>query len=182
MSTRLYDRCYTGVVNSPGHKPNPSDASQDRYLLAPFASCHQCGDFGRRSGDRFHCTRRGVVWQADVNAAINILHRAGDPDIALHTPHHRVKQILQDRADRHRTLRGIAGGASKYAALIVDWITASRRPRRRAPAATRRRPSVRTPGADQGVPLVQTPRPCCKCLLRQRYDPGGSHEHPRSAQ
>ncbi|MCW3820883.1 RNA-guided endonuclease TnpB family protein, partial [Micromonospora sp. DR5-3] len=42
-------------------------------------TCHRCGDFGRRSGDRFHCTRCGVVWQADVNAAINILHRAGDP-------------------------------------------------------------------------------------------------------
>ncbi|WP_238454641.1 hypothetical protein, partial [Micromonospora sp. ATA51] len=24
-------------------------------------------------------------------------------DIALHTPHHKVKQILQDRTDRHRT-------------------------------------------------------------------------------
>lgn len=66
-------------------------------------TCHQCGAFGRRSGDRFHCTRCGVVWQADVNAAINILHRAGDPDIALHTPQHKVKQILQDRTDRHRT-------------------------------------------------------------------------------
>ncbi|MCW3819729.1 transposase [Micromonospora sp. DR5-3] len=66
-------------------------------------TCHHCGDFGRRSGDRFHCTQCGVVWQADVNAAINILHRAGDPDIALHTPHHVVKQILQDRTDRHRT-------------------------------------------------------------------------------
>ncbi|WP_370518221.1 zinc ribbon domain-containing protein [Micromonospora sp. AMSO31t] len=59
--------------------------------------------FGRRSGDQFHCTSCGVVWQADVNAAINILQRAGDPDIALHTPHHKVKQILQDRTDRHRT-------------------------------------------------------------------------------
>ncbi|WP_207232381.1 RNA-guided endonuclease TnpB family protein [Micromonospora kangleipakensis] len=66
-------------------------------------TCHRCGAFGRRSGDRFHCTPCGVVWQADVNAAINILHRAGDPDIALHTPHHTVKQILQDRTDRHRT-------------------------------------------------------------------------------
>ncbi|MFE9202142.1 RNA-guided endonuclease TnpB family protein [Micromonospora sp. NPDC007230] len=66
-------------------------------------TCHRCGRFGRRSGDRFHCTRCGVVWQADVNAAINILQRAGDPDIALHTPHQRVKQILQDRTDRHRT-------------------------------------------------------------------------------
>ncbi|MCW3818528.1 transposase [Micromonospora sp. DR5-3] len=66
-------------------------------------TCHHCGDFGRRSGDRLHCTTCGVVWQADVNAAINILHRAGDPDIALHTPHQRVKQILQERTDRHRT-------------------------------------------------------------------------------
>ncbi|PWR07790.1 hypothetical protein DKT69_33870 [Micromonospora sicca] len=66
-------------------------------------TCHRCGRLGRRSGDRFHCTWCGVVWQADVNAAINILHRAGDPDIALHTPHHKVRQILQDRTDRHRT-------------------------------------------------------------------------------
>ncbi|MFG3302281.1 RNA-guided endonuclease TnpB family protein [Micromonospora chersina] len=66
-------------------------------------TCHRCGRLGRRSGDGFHCTSCGVVWQADVNAAINILHRAGDPDIALHTPHHRVKQILQDRTDRHGT-------------------------------------------------------------------------------
>ncbi|MGR6317977.1 transposase [Micromonospora soli] len=66
-------------------------------------TCHRCGRFGGRSGDRFYCTSCGVVWQADVNAAINILQRAGDPDIALHTPHQRVKQILQDRTDRHRT-------------------------------------------------------------------------------
>ncbi|WP_406043680.1 transposase [Micromonospora sp. NBC_00898] len=66
-------------------------------------ACHRCGRLGRRSGDRFHCTWCGVVWQADVNAAINILQRAGDPDIALHTPHHAVRQILQDRTDRHRT-------------------------------------------------------------------------------
>ncbi|MGR6320812.1 transposase [Micromonospora soli] len=66
-------------------------------------TCHRCGRFGRRSGDRFHCTWCGVVWQADVNAAINILHRSGDLDIALHTPHHKVKQILQDKTDRHRT-------------------------------------------------------------------------------
>ncbi|MEU5527617.1 transposase [Micromonospora chersina] len=65
--------------------------------------CHRCGRFGRRSGDRLHCTSCGVVWQADVNAAINILQRAGDPDIALHTPYQKVKQILQDRTDRHRT-------------------------------------------------------------------------------
>jgi hypothetical protein len=43
------------------------------------------------------------VWQADVNAAINVLHRYGDRDITLTTPHARVKQIVQERADRLRT-------------------------------------------------------------------------------
>ncbi|MFE9693583.1 RNA-guided endonuclease TnpB family protein [Micromonospora sp. NPDC005806] len=75
------------------------------HVNAAYTSqtCHHCGRLGRRDGDKFHCTWCGVAWQADVNAAINILHRAGDPDIALHTPHHEVKQILQDRTDRHRT-------------------------------------------------------------------------------
>jgi transposase len=75
------------------------------HVNAAYTSqaCHRCGRLGRRSGDRLHCTSCGVVWQADANAAINILRRAGDPDIALHTPHHMVKQILQDRTDRHRT-------------------------------------------------------------------------------
>ncbi|SCL14811.1 transposase, IS605 OrfB family, central region [Micromonospora rhizosphaerae] len=75
------------------------------HVNAAYTSqaCHRCGRLGRRGGDRLHCTLCGVVWQADVNAAINILQRAGDPDIALHTPYHKVKQILQDRTDRHRT-------------------------------------------------------------------------------
>ena len=75
------------------------------HVNAAYTSqaCHHCGTLGRRSGDRLHCTRCGVVWQADVNAAINILQRASDPDIALHTPHTRVKQILRERTDRHRT-------------------------------------------------------------------------------
>ncbi|WP_406041693.1 transposase [Micromonospora sp. NBC_00898] len=74
------------------------------HVNAAYTSqtCHRCGRLGRRTGDRFHCTPCGVVWQADVNAAINILQRAGDPDIALHTPYHTVRQILRDRTDRHR--------------------------------------------------------------------------------
>jgi IS605 OrfB family transposase len=62
----------------------------------------ETGALASRRGDRLHCAS-GVVWQADHAAAINILKRHGDPDIALHTPHTRVKQILQERADRHRT-------------------------------------------------------------------------------
>jgi IS605 OrfB family transposase len=75
------------------------------HVNAAYTSqtCHRCGTLGKRGGDRFHCTLCGVVWQADVNAAINVLERHGDPDITLHTPHRVVKQIIQDRADRHRS-------------------------------------------------------------------------------
>ncbi|MCE7009457.1 transposase [Kibdelosporangium philippinense] len=59
-----------------------------------------CRALGRRSGDRLHCTRCGVVWHADHAAAINVLHRVGDPDITLHTSHQRGKRIVQERADR----------------------------------------------------------------------------------
>lgn len=74
------------------------------HVNAAYTSqaCHQCGAFGHRAGDRLHCTRCGVVWHADVNAAINVLQRHGDTDITLHTPYRAVKQILQERADRHR--------------------------------------------------------------------------------
>ena len=89
------------------------------HVNAAYTSqaCHRCVALGRRVGDRLHCTRCGVVWQADVNAAVNILHRARDPDIALHTPHRRVKQILQERTDRQRirlpiqdSSRALSGG------------------------------------------------------------------------
>jgi transposase len=63
---------------------------------------HRTGRFGVRRGEKLHCFD-GVVLHADVNAAINVLHRHGDPDIALHTPHRVVKQILQERTDRLRT-------------------------------------------------------------------------------
>ncbi|WP_460068932.1 zinc ribbon domain-containing protein [Streptomyces sp. YKOK-I1] len=62
-----------------------------------------CRILGKRSGDRLHCTRCGDVWQADHAGAINILERDGDPDISLYTPHTRVKQLIQERADRRRT-------------------------------------------------------------------------------
>jgi hypothetical protein len=60
--------------------------------------------FGKRSGDRLHCTSCGVVWDADHAAAINILDRAADPDIGLYTPHQRVKQIIQERGRQRSRL------------------------------------------------------------------------------
>jgi IS605 OrfB family transposase len=63
-----------------------------------------CRILGKRSGDRLHCASGcGAVWQADHAGAINVLERDGDPDISLYTPHTRVKQIIQERADRRRT-------------------------------------------------------------------------------
>lgn len=60
--------------------------------------------FGRRVGDRLDCPHAGrVTWHADHAAAINILDRETDPDIGLRTPHWRVKQIIQERADRQRS-------------------------------------------------------------------------------
>ena len=75
------------------------------HVNAAYTSqaCAQCGALGRRTGQRLHCTRCRVVRDSDVNAAINVLKRLGDPDITLWTPHARVKQILQERADRLRT-------------------------------------------------------------------------------
>lgn len=66
--------------------------------VIPFANT-----LGVREWDRLHCTHCGVVWQADHAAAVNILHRNGDPDITLYTPHQRVKQIVQERYDRQRS-------------------------------------------------------------------------------
>ncbi len=62
-----------------------------------------CRILGERAGERLHCTRCGEEWQADHAAAINVLERYGDPDISLWTPYTRVRQILQERADRLRT-------------------------------------------------------------------------------
>jgi hypothetical protein len=44
-----------------------------------------------------------LVNAAYTAAAITILDRAADPDIGLYTPHRRVKQIIQDNADRQRS-------------------------------------------------------------------------------
>jgi hypothetical protein len=59
--------------------------------------------FGRRVGDRLYCQHPGrVVWHTEDAAAITILDRAADADIGLYTPHRRVTQIIQERADHCR--------------------------------------------------------------------------------
>lgn len=69
---------------------------------------------GVRKGDRLHCTECGAVWQADHAAAINILHRDADPDISLHTPYQRVKQVLKERDDRRRTRLPVQDSSTRH--------------------------------------------------------------------
>lgn len=64
-------------------------------------TAHRNGTFGRRSGRLFYCFD-GVVLDAEVNAAVNVLTRMSDPDITLWTPHTVVRQIIQARTDSHR--------------------------------------------------------------------------------
>jgi IS605 OrfB family transposase len=53
---------------------------------------------GKRRGDQFYCAD-GVVLQADVNAARNVLAKFNDPEIGLWTPYQQVKSILLKRAE-----------------------------------------------------------------------------------
>jgi len=61
-------------------------------------TCSQCGCFGKRTGDKFHCASGcGAVMQADLNAAINILARLDDNELHRWLPFQKVKQILLKR-------------------------------------------------------------------------------------
>jgi len=53
---------------------------------------------GKRCGDRFYCSD-GVVLQADVNAARNVLARFYDQEIDRWTPYQKVKSILLRRTE-----------------------------------------------------------------------------------
>jgi hypothetical protein len=93
-----------GLTAEALHSVSERRSSALVHVNAAYTSQADPGDhctLGVRRGDRLHCAS-GVVWQADVAAAINVLHRHGDPGITLFTPHTRVKQILQERADRQR--------------------------------------------------------------------------------
>lgn len=55
---------------------------------------------GKRNGDWFYCSD-GVVLQADVNAARNVLARLYDQEIDRWTPFQKVKAILLKRTECH---------------------------------------------------------------------------------
>jgi IS605 OrfB family transposase len=57
--------------------------------------CHP--SFGRRSGDKLHCTICGAVYDVDVVAAENILERRTDREIGRFMPYRKVRAILEER-------------------------------------------------------------------------------------
>jgi IS605 OrfB family transposase len=60
--------------------------------------CSQCGCFGKRTGDKFHCASGcGAVMQADLNAAVNVKARSDDKELHRWLPFLKVKQILLER-------------------------------------------------------------------------------------
>ncbi|OQY54392.1 MAG: transposase [Candidatus Parabeggiatoa sp. nov. 2] len=63
--------------------------------------CSQCGCFGKRTGDKFHCAWGcGAGMQADLNAAFNVKARLDDKELHRWLPFKKVKQILLERCRR----------------------------------------------------------------------------------
>ncbi len=102
---RMVVHAYRGC--SPTKAVNAAYTSQ----TCPEPSCGYV-HADNRSGDRFHC--RNPYWDcnwqggADQVAAMNIMSRDGDREIALYTKHTEVKRILDERF-RHR-LESRTGG------------------------------------------------------------------------
>ena len=59
-------------------------------------TCHLCGAFGVRKGDKFYCAEHGEM-DADYNASLNILLRFFDEEIKLWMSPQQVKAILLER-------------------------------------------------------------------------------------
>ena len=71
---------------------------------------------GDRQGDRFYCFD-GVVLQADLNAARNILARRDDNEIHRYTPYPKVKAILLGRTELVKKRLGLLNLGSSYVQL-----------------------------------------------------------------
>ena len=65
---------------------------------------------GKREGDKFHRTN-GDVFQADHNAALNVLARLDDGEISRFTPYKEVRRILLSRSPAQLSVKGPQLGA-----------------------------------------------------------------------
>ncbi len=61
---------------------------------------------GQRNGKKFYCYD-GVVLDAEVNAARNVLARKNDTEIGLYTPYQQVKSILLKRSEIFKSRLGL---------------------------------------------------------------------------
>ena len=67
---------------------------------------------GKRVGDRFYHAS-GDVSQADTNAAVNVEHRLGDPEIGRYTPFKEIKRILLARSPAQLSVNRVELGPSR---------------------------------------------------------------------
>ena len=65
---------------------------------------------GKRVGDKFY-RENGDVLQADHNAALNVLARLDDPEIARFTPYREVRRILLSRSPAQLSVNRLEFGA-----------------------------------------------------------------------
>ena len=65
---------------------------------------------GKRVGDKFY-RENGDVLQADHNAALNVLARLDDGEIARFTPHKEVRRILLSRSPAQLSVNRLELGA-----------------------------------------------------------------------
>jgi Putative transposase DNA-binding domain. len=92
----------------------PINAAYTSQVCTP-----ECGAFGRRIGDRFHCTSCGAVSDIDGLAASNILLRDSDSEVKSTDLSKEVKSILEARY-RQRLRRSRQDSSTEPSVLSAE--------------------------------------------------------------
>ena len=122
-SPRTSPRPSPGATRGPEHEPASRAWTEGRHRRGAERACRSAevlrscmvnaaytsqvgpasGALGRACAGTGFTAPAGSCGRQTMPLRSTSWQRVGDPDITLHTPHQRVKQILQERADRHRT-------------------------------------------------------------------------------
>jgi hypothetical protein len=83
------------AVESVSRRRGASVDSVNAAYTSQVVRCHP--SFGRREGDKLHCTICKAVYDVDVVAAENLLEQRTDREIGRFTPYRKVRVILEQR-------------------------------------------------------------------------------------
>jgi IS605 OrfB family transposase len=83
------------AVESVSRRRGASVDSVNAAYASQVVRCHP--SFGRREGDKLHCTICKAVYDVDVVAAENLLEQRTDREIGRFTPYRKVRVILEQR-------------------------------------------------------------------------------------